>query len=130
MNSRHLLAAVAAVATLSASAASFAGIALPFVPSDHDVRPWEAGPAATTSGMGELQGRAALTGNNRLIVVEPKAALQTFVVGSTRFFDSRGKAIPSESLHEGDEVKVDYDLRGNTAIARRVTILRHPAAEP
>jgi hypothetical protein len=133
MSVRRLLVALAAGgALLLSSGSSFAQMEpeQPFVPSDNAVRPWEAGHSVTPWGMGELKGRAALTGNNRLIVVQPKSAAQTYVVGSTRFFDARGNRVPSDALRQGDEVKVDYDLLGNTPVARRVTILQHDPSAP
>lgn len=127
---KRVLMACAALAGLALAAPAWAQMEQPFVPSDQGGRPWEAGHTVPYTGMGELVGSAALPGGDRLLIVQPRVTSQTFLTSRTQVVDAHGNALPRTALEDGQRVKVDFDLRGNTAIARRVTVLAQPEPLP
>jgi hypothetical protein len=126
---KTLLRAALAVTTLAAASPALAAQQDAFSTSIiSDIRPWDAGRNQPDRGIGARTGKAALPGKDRLLVVEPNLTTQVFLVGRTKVVDSEGKALAHEALLEGDQVRVDYDVIGNTRIARTVTVLGHPEA--
>jgi len=99
-------------------------------PTMYTVTPWQMGNPEMVTGMGQFTGRAALPGKNRLLIVQKKATSQLYITNKTQFVDASGDALPSNTLREGDQVKVDFDLQGNTALARKVTIIGHDPEAP
>lgn len=129
MKTRSMLAALAALALVGPARAR-AEVPQPFVPTDQSVRPWEAGHSSLEHGLGEATGNAALPGDKRLLIVTPGATTQAFIVGRTQVVDGSGQPLAREALRDGARVKVDYDVMGNTNIARRVTVLAPPVPSP
>lgn len=126
-----LLRAALAVTALAAAAPALAAQQDAFSTSIiSDVRPWDEGRNQAERGIGARTGKAALPGKDRLLVVEPNLTTQVFIIGRTRFVDARGKPLQHEALLEGDQVRVDYDVIGNTRVARTVTVIAHPEPTP
>jgi hypothetical protein len=134
MTLRTWCAALAGLALAATARADSGSLPSANMPTLYANQPWLAPGNSTVRAMGESQGRAVLPGKNRLLIVEPEQTTQTFVVPRTEVVDAQGHALPQDALHAGDVVHVDLDVTGNTAVARKVTILQReeplPVANP
>ncbi|MBS2027780.1 MAG: hypothetical protein JST54_07765 [Deltaproteobacteria bacterium] len=128
---KRLLRALALVMGVGAAATGWAQ-AVPDTntPTMYTITPWQMGNPEMVTGMGQFTGRAALPGKNRLLIVQKKTTSQLYITKHTQFVDAQGTKLASDTLREGDQVKVDFDIRGNTALARKVTIIGHDPSAP